>query len=174
MKIMQVITDYITKTLLTTRGDLVVRGAAVPERLAAGAVGTYLKGDGAGAKPVWAIPLLSDFDFASGAYGRNTAGDKVVTGLGFEPKLVILLARDNTATNENWSIGFSVVGKRAAIGRTNNGTQCDDWTAYSSMTHRDGSNWLGGVVSAVGADGFTVTYSLTGTVDSEVSWFAIG
>lgn len=53
MKIIQVVTDYIMKSILTTQGDMVVRGAALPERLAGGLVGTVLTGKGAGVKPAW-------------------------------------------------------------------------------------------------------------------------
>lgn len=53
MNIMQSITDYIMKSILTTHGDLVIRGAGVPERLAAVAVGQILRSAGVGAKPAW-------------------------------------------------------------------------------------------------------------------------
>lgn len=53
MEIVQVVTDYIRRSLLTATGDMVVRGATIPERLTAGAVGTYLKGKGAGVLPAY-------------------------------------------------------------------------------------------------------------------------
>jgi len=53
MRLRQVITDYIRRSILTTRGDLVVRGAAQPERLASGALDTYLRGKGAGVIPAY-------------------------------------------------------------------------------------------------------------------------
>lgn len=59
MRLMQVISDYIRRSILTTQGDLVVRGAALPQRLAAGAAGTYLRGQGAGVIPAWeACPTI--------------------------------------------------------------------------------------------------------------------
>lgn len=53
MRLVQVITDYIRRAILTTQGDLVVRGAAQPERLASGALDTYLRGKGAGVIPAY-------------------------------------------------------------------------------------------------------------------------
>lgn len=53
MNIMQVITDYMAKSILTTAGDMLIRGAAVPERLAGGALTSVLKGQGAGVKPAF-------------------------------------------------------------------------------------------------------------------------
>lgn len=49
MRINQILTDYIAASVLTTQGDLVVRGAALPERLAAGIDGKVLTAQGAGA-----------------------------------------------------------------------------------------------------------------------------
>jgi len=56
MRLVQVISDYIRRSILTTQGDLVVRGAALPERLAAGAAGTYLMGQGVGVIPAYVAP----------------------------------------------------------------------------------------------------------------------
>jgi len=55
MRIMQIITDYIAKSLLTTQGDMLVRGASIPERLVAVALGQVLKSDGVGKEPEWAV-----------------------------------------------------------------------------------------------------------------------
>lgn len=58
MRLSQVISDYIRRSILTTKGDLVVRGDAQPERLAAGAANTFLMGQGAGSLPAYsAIPV---------------------------------------------------------------------------------------------------------------------
>lgn len=49
----EVVTAVIKESLLTTQGDFIVRGASIPERLAAGAVGTVLAGKGAGVLPAY-------------------------------------------------------------------------------------------------------------------------
>ncbi|MBA7579401.1 hypothetical protein ES708_21271 [subsurface metagenome] len=70
MRISTPITDYVRRSILTTTGDFVVRGAAIPERLASGAAGTYLQGKGAGVLPAYekTMPPL------------NTQGDLLVQG----------------------------------------------------------------------------------------------
>lgn len=55
MRIMQTITDYIMRSILTTRGDMIVRGLSVPEKLVAVALGQVLKSGGVGAKPAWGV-----------------------------------------------------------------------------------------------------------------------
>ena len=62
MQIRPTISDYIRRSLLTTQGDLVVRGAAVPERLVAGADGKILTAQGAGVAPIWEAPRLVNPD----------------------------------------------------------------------------------------------------------------
>ena len=81
MKIMQIITDYITQSLLTTQGDMVVRGAAIPERLAAVAEGQVLKSAGVGAKPAWGVPRLGDMNFTSGVISSSNSVDFPTSGL---------------------------------------------------------------------------------------------
>lgn len=46
-------TQYILHSILTTQGDILIRGAATTERLAAGTSGQFLKTQGAGSSPVW-------------------------------------------------------------------------------------------------------------------------
>ncbi len=53
MRISAPVTDYVQRSLLTTLGDLIVRGVAIPERLVAAAAGTYLQGKGAATKPAY-------------------------------------------------------------------------------------------------------------------------
>lgn len=53
MRITAPVTDYIRESVLTTQGDLVVRGAALVERLAAAATGKVLTAQGVGAKPIY-------------------------------------------------------------------------------------------------------------------------
>ena len=52
MRVVNPIWDYIKGTLLTTRGDIIRRGAAIAERLALGAAGTSLVSNGT--DPAWA------------------------------------------------------------------------------------------------------------------------
>lgn len=93
MRLVQVITDYIRRSILTTRGDFVVRGDSQPERFPAGALLTFLAGQGAGEIPAWEGHKLSDHRMASGAFTRTTSGDEVVSGLGFRPSLLFFFAR---------------------------------------------------------------------------------
>lgn len=55
-------TDLAKMTIASiAQGDIFYRGASVVERLAAGTSGNYLKTQGAGANPVWAVPTITDY-----------------------------------------------------------------------------------------------------------------
>ena len=64
MRITAPVTDYIRQSILTTKGDLVVRGVAIPERLVADVAGTVLASIGPGFKPAYAS--LFDLTIAQG------------------------------------------------------------------------------------------------------------
>lgn len=174
MKIMQTITDYIRRSILTTQGDLLVRGAAVAERLVAAAGGQVLKSGGVGALPGWEAPHLSENGFEMGTITRSTNGAEVITGVGFQPSLVIFLFRDNAPTNVNIGIGFDYLTKRICSYLGADGTEVQTSAVFSIMVLRGAGNYMTAVVSALGGDGFTVTYSLTGTCQTVTNWFAIG
>lgn len=174
MRIMQLITDYIRKSILTTHGDLVVRGATIPERLAAVAVGQVLKSAGVGAKPAWGGPSIGDMNMAAGSYGVSVGGDIVTTGLGFLPKLLFFLSHDLTSANMNFCFGIDNNVNMCEVFQHTSGSDFFHNVTASITIKRDVSNHIIGSVTALGGDGFTVSYILTGTCGVSVTWFAIG
>jgi len=70
MRIMQIITDYIAKSLLTTRGDMLIRGVSIPERLASTFSNGWLRCNGAAQEPNWSRDLG----------GATTHGDLIIRG----------------------------------------------------------------------------------------------
>lgn len=196
MNIMQVITDYVARSILTTKGDLIVRGAALPERLAAGlvgsilrgkgagelpafeqqsgAAGTVLKGVGAGSVPTFGVPSIAEFPRASGFFNVVAAGTEVISGLSFAPKIVIFLSTDPVHESANISIGFEDLDGQRCIGITFDGLQCIGTTVYSIYIIRDAANVIDGAISVWAADGFEVTFSEAGSSGADVFWYAIG
>lgn len=70
--------DQYLATILTVRGDILRRGAAVPERYALGAAGTYLR---AGAlDPAWAVPTFLELSDTPAAYAGMAGRSPVVNG----------------------------------------------------------------------------------------------
>lgn len=183
MQINQIITDYIRRSLLTTAGDLIVRGAAEPERLAGGAAGTVLVGQGAGVKPQYAgiyggvteylkgsgAGLLPDYgDMALrdtgidiGNHEWTTGGDVTVT-CGFEPSLVIILFHGSAGVLE-FSIGFDDGTSHQCIYISYGGTLSGHDFSNAGKIYHDATNLLTLNVTAKGATGYVLTATKTGT-----------
>lgn len=174
MRIMQVVTDYIRRSILTTQGDFVVRGAAQPERLAAVAIGQVLKSAGVGATPAYGVPSFGDIPLHLGSLARNAGGDQVTTGLGFSPKLIIFFATDGLTTEHNFSWGFDDGTTHNVIYFYDDKTGNDQNLSASILIRQAAGQSLAGFVSAIGGDGFTITWTLVGARSVKVIYLAIG
>jgi hypothetical protein len=152
MELIAPVTDYIPASILTTLNDIVVRGAADPERKAG---------------------LLRAIGIKIGHLTRNAAGDQVVSGVGFNPSVVIFLAADDTTTNKNWSVGFDDGTTADNICGSYNGTRVEYSTFGGVHIRRDATNYLYGSISAKGADGFTITWTINGACTLDFIYLAL-
>ena len=159
--------------LLTTKGDVWVRGDTHPQRLAAGALDTYFKARGAENLPIYEKLALRDTGVKMEASGRNSAGVQVITGVGFRPSVVIFLAVDATSDNINWSIGFDdgVLGRGVYV--SDGGTRVYLLSPNTMHIHRGVGNTLGGYITSLGADGFTITWTLAGVVSLDFIYLCL-
>ena len=218
MKIKQIITDYIMKSILTTEGDMVVRGATEPQKLTAPVIGYWLQGLGAGVKPAWTAnlggvttkgdlivrgtticqkitavavgqvlksagvgahpawgkPSISDLGFFIGAFTRSIDGDYPITGLGFLPKVILFFTVDGDSSLQNFAWGFDDGTTHGCMYLYDDMTVSTTTEAYCFHIRRDAGNYMRGVVSAIGADGFTLTCTLVGATIVKVNYLAIG
>lgn len=151
---------------LATLGDFIVRGTSVPERLAAGVLDSYLKGQGAGTKPVYEKLALKDTGIKIGSNTRNTSGTQAITGVGFSPSVVIFVATQSGSSFRNWSVGFDKNGERGCLAQHGNGVTNTVGTSYSILIQKTGSppDFIRGYITAFGSDGFTITWDSFGTV----------
>ena len=184
MNITAPITDYFPASDLIQDGDIISRVTGVTSRVASQAAGRlfmwngvdtnfttfqirgllnhYLKGTGGGSEPIYEALALRDTGIHIGNDSRAVGGDQVITGVGFETSVVIFMANDNTLANQNWSIGFDDGTTPFCMTRFNNGTEVTRDVSDSIMIQRDAGNLIRGEISAIGADGFTITWSLVG------------
>ena len=137
------VTDYIPASILTNLNDIVLRGAADPER-AAGllrAIGTHI-----------------GYDTRSAG-----SGDQVITGVGYNASVVVFLAHGKMGVNEQFSIGFDDGTTHECIFKSWTGLIVHSatkslfvWTADTPDNHQ-------GYISAKDGDGFTITWVKNGT-----------
>lgn len=173
MRLVQVITDYIRRSILTIKGDLVVRGDSQPERLASGLLKTFLAGQGLAEIPAWEGHKLSDHGMATGTFTRDTPGDEVISGLGFRPSLVFFFTRCDVPTDRNWSVGVDSGIFRVCLFSYNTGTRISISLNYSVFIQKLAGNYLEGQITNIGETGFTFTFIGAGSSCAVVVWLAI-
>ena len=98
----------------TTRGDLLVKGASVIERLAAVAATQYLKSAGTSTNPAYSKLALRDtgVKVVQQSIDIGFSGYIGITGVGFQPSVAIILGEYD---EKQLSIGFDAISTRGAI-----------------------------------------------------------
>lgn len=140
MRIIAPVTDYIPASVLTTLGDIVIRGVADPERLQ---------------EAGWR-------GYRIGYFMLDASENYTTPALGFIPGKVILVGCDDAGANLNFSIGFDDGTTKICIEIYNDGAAIDFDSSNSFSIQRDGGNHLKGEISNMGADTITFTSILTG------------
>lgn len=171
---MQVITDYIRRSILTTRGDLVVRGVALPERLAAGVLNSVLKGQGAGVIPAYLIPSMADIPQDQISFMNVTVGNLTTSALTFAPKLLYIIARDDVAANINYSLSIVTSSICHLFRLRDDGIAQGFHISQCIAVRRNALNQVVGVVSNWASNGFTITLTWTGAITIDVIILAVG
>jgi len=141
-------------------GDIYYRASSVLARLAKGAANTKLFMNAGATAPEWANGVY----IGTTTYDTSTAsGTQNITGVGFKPSKIILLTVVDSAPEA--SIGFDDGTSHRCI--ANQGcVAAGNWTDYANnsifLYQTDGTVFVIGYVSALGADGFTITWAKTG------------
>lgn len=131
----------IAKALLTTQGDIIVRGAAVPGRFAKPATGKYLRATATGYE---GATVVAGKSIATGSYAGDSTDGRQIT-VGFKCSLVIIIGLDYAVRG--------VMIPNATITDTNGVDNRDDTS--SEYLHA--------------TDGFVVAYGGAGNVPLNVS-----
>lgn len=105
--------------------------------------------------------------------GNNTraaAGNQVITGVGFEPSVIIFLASEGDTPSNRGSVGYDDGTNRGVLLITTLAGFTIMQTTQSVWIIIDITNSLKGLVSAKGSDGFTITWVIDGTCDIDFSY----
>lgn len=147
-------------TIWDVAGDIVYgTGSDTATRLAKGAANTKLFINAGATAPEWANGMKI------GTFTIDTAtasGDQAITGVGFKPSHIILLA--GISGTPEVSIGFDDGTSHYNLDNIHNVT-ADAWGVDSSLSillYQTGAIYYSGIVSALGADGFTITWIKAG------------
>lgn len=108
-----------------------------------------------------------------GSLTRNTttaSGTQAVTGVGFKPKVVLFLAADAGAGFPITSIGFDDTTTHADW-LTTGSTFLVGGGTHSIISGVDGSNFQSAAVTSFDTDGFTLTWTKTGSPTGTITVF---
>ncbi len=140
-------------------GDIYYRALGVLARLAKGTANLKLFMNAGAIAPEWAVGMKI------GTFTKDTAdatGTQEISGVGFKPSFVIFFAVTNVAAEA--SFGFDDGSNAYSIDDWHNRT-ADTWS-YSVVNSIQLNQAAGiiysGVISVLGADGFTITWTKAG------------
>lgn len=189
------VTNYIRGDILTANGDRIVRVTGATIRGGTGPMGsvymsagdginlvahnfidvlnTYYKGQGVGNYSIFQQLALRDSGIGIGGFTRNSSGNQTITGLGFSPSVVFLIACDSTATNINWSIGWDNVANCGCLNYEGTTPNILRSLARSISIWRNAGNNIDGLLATLDADGFTITFTLVGVCSAAIFYLAL-
>lgn len=143
---------------LTQGGLFTATGADAPAVLAKGTANLKLFMNAGATAPEWAAGVkIGTITRAMTA----DAGDVATTSVGFKPSAIIFLAGLSTTSI---SVGMSDATTNALVWYT--GSTGGFGNAYCIIAYEDGTKLQTAVVKTMDADGFTLTWSKTGTPSS--------
>ncbi len=127
-----------------------------------GALDTYFKAQGAGVTSIFEKLALRDTGIHIGSAGYNSSGDQVIGGIPFKPSVVLFFCGDDAGNADNQSWGFDNGDEHRCIYRGEGGTLFNRVAAKSIYIRSGVGNMIEGYVSAIGANNFTITWTVTG------------
>jgi hypothetical protein len=156
------------EAVLTAQGDVPYASAAnTPARLAKGTAGQSLTMNAGATAPEWQTrPLLK-----IGTFTRDVAtasGDQAVTGVGFQPRVVIFLTLNGAG---EMSVGFDSGSAAVSLVDYHNVTPNSyvAGTSKSLVLYASASNTYWGNISSMDSDGFTIAWTKGGTITGTAS-----
>lgn len=158
------------QSVMTAAGDLLYASAAnTLARLAKGSASYHLLMDASGDVPSWAYPFkMYSFSRAMDASSGNVS----YTGIGFKPNALIFASAN--ATIKSFSLGFHYSNDTTSLGITINWNGTSTTFSTSNDTVRlietAGSKEQTATVASLDSDGFTLSWTKTGTPAANTVW----
>ena len=104
---------------------------------------------------------------------RNAAGDQVITGLGFKPRIIVFFAKNATATYQIGSWGFTDGPTQHCTYALGNAANIYYDTTRCIHIYKDADNSIRGRIKTMDSDGFTLEWFITGTITARFIWMAL-
>lgn len=155
-------------------GDLLLRGAATWARLAIGTSGKLLTSTGTSA--AWTAKPAPRVKVGSTTHNVATTGAQAITGVGFTPVLVLIIA--GVSVTKAMSLGFTDGTTDCYLNSLDN-FSADTWqigSTYCLVLTTGAADQATAAFSAFGADGFTLNWAKTGspTGTATINYICVG
>ena len=148
-----------------TQGDIMYYNGTDWARLGYSTSGFFLKTQGIGANPTWASATLTSQLGTFTVDTTTASGTQAVTGVGFQPNVVIFLSVVATGTTAGASVGFDNGTTHYNLYNYHANT-ANTWSGDASSSIQNiqgaGTNYNGSITT-LGSDGFTITWVKTGS-----------
>jgi len=155
-------TGYVLESLLDVQGDLIVASADnTPARLGIGGNATYLKSDGTTAS--WAAGTFTNFLKTETRALDAISGDVAYTGYGFQPSALIIFANQSNTKMTSWGFGDVNLSEMCIYQKDAAGSFAADTGNIIYLDEASGTKSQSAVLKTLDADGFTLTWTRTGT-----------
>ncbi len=108
-----------------------------------------------------------------GSGTRSSSGDQAITGLGFTPQVVIFFARGTGGTHQIMSVGLDDGTNKGRIALLGSSVDVSHSAANSIYIYKDIGNNISGDIKSFDADGFTIEWTLAGTMTADFIYLAM-
>ncbi len=160
--------------LLGTKGDMWFWGTTYLGKLTAGALDTYLKGQGAAEYPIYEKLALRDTGVKIGHGTVSAGGDQTITGVGYRCSTIIFFAVDSSGASLMLSIGVDNGTTRSCMYLRGDTQLYNILTNLSIFVRTSDSVYYTGVVNTINADGFVITWNKVGVpIDTKYSYLCL-
>ncbi|MBA7581963.1 hypothetical protein ES708_23880 [subsurface metagenome] len=94
-------------------------------------------------------------------------------GIGFQPSVVIFVAADSYTSSPNFSWGFDTLTQRYVIFQGGAAPYSGVDVNNSIYIKEAGGDTIKGVISALGSDGFTITFTEIGAAQAYCTYLCL-
>jgi len=107
-----------------------------------------------------------------GLSNRNAGGAQAITGVGFKPRAIIFTAMGVGGTHQIKSDGFTD-GSNGYNDHLRGDSVDGDNSVDLMMIRKDATNHIAAALTSMDADGFTLAWSLTGTMTAYFGYLCL-
>jgi len=141
-------------------------------KVAKGTLDTYIKGQG-GSNSIYEKLALRDTGIKIGTDTRNAVGNQTISGVGFQPTVVLLFAFRSDETDPFGSWGFDDGTVHMCLTQQTTSANLSYLSDKSIAVIESGALRMDAYISALNSDGFVLTWAIAGTLTTRFIYLCL-